>query len=521
MREALRRKTRLVQGQSAIPQSVPAPVGGWNARDALAEMPATDAIALENWFPRTSYCEIRGGYTEHATGMTGNGKTLAVHNALAGTSTIYCYTASGIYDVTSAGAVGASKLARTEGKHQWTMMGDGTSNWLIACNGVDKPAYFDGTTWTAVDNATVPALTGVTTTTLIAPMVFKGRLFFIEKDKNKFWYLAAGAVGGALTAFALDGEARRGGYLMALATLTVDAGDGPDDRFVAITSEGEVIIYQGTNPSSAASWEKVGSYFIGRPIGRRCVTQWGGDLVVLTQNGAFPLSKAIQSTVIDNKQAMSFKIENAFNDAAKDYFSVFGWKVIIYPKQSAMLVNIPYAEDGRHEQFVMNTITGAWCKFTGWNAEDFCIMGNEMYFTSGTKTYKAWTGWVDGTNDVVAYGKTAFSYFGRKDAVKKVDLFRPVLSANGSISFLTGIDVDFQDNALIGTASYSTPTISLWGTALWGTGLWSGGLAVLKKWTSPSHFPGKAISGKIKIANRVYQIQWMAHEYIFEPGGPL
>jgi hypothetical protein len=32
----------------ARPYSVPAPFGGWNTRDALDEMPATDAITLDN-----------------------------------------------------------------------------------------------------------------------------------------------------------------------------------------------------------------------------------------------------------------------------------------------------------------------------------------------------------------------------------------------------------------------------------------------------------------------------------------
>ena len=65
------RVPKRVKGQSlrdtvSGSQSFPAPVGGWNARDALAEMKPTDAIYLDNWFPRTSYVEIRGGSSDHA-----------------------------------------------------------------------------------------------------------------------------------------------------------------------------------------------------------------------------------------------------------------------------------------------------------------------------------------------------------------------------------------------------------------------------------------------------------------------
>lgn len=521
IRTPLRQKGRLVRGQTAIAQSVPAPVGGWNARDAQAQMKPTDAITLENWFPRPSFCEIRGGSSDHATGMTGNGKTLAAYYPLDGVGEMYAYTASGIYDVTSAGAVGASKLARTSGKHQWVNFGDGTNNYLIACNGVDPPAYYDGTTWTAVTGVTSPALTGATTSTLVAPCVFKGRLFFIQVDTLSFWYLAAGAAGGALTEFPLDGEASKGGYLMAMATWTVDAGDGVDDRLVLITSEGQVIVYQGTNPASAAAWEKVGTYDIGKPLGRRCMAQYGGDLIILTENGAFPMSAALQSENIDYKLALSFKIESAFTTAAKSYGSVFGWKATVYPAESALLVNVPVTEDGEHEQYVMNTITKAWCKFKEWDAEDFIVFDKQLYFTTSTKVVKAWTGYADGTSDVVAYGKTAFSNMGRSGQMKRVTLFRPLLTVNGTLSYLTDIDVDFGDTELVGTATYTPAGAGLWGTATWGNAVWGSGTVVVKNWTSPAERPGIWIAGKLKVANDSLVIRWMACDYTYEPGGTI
>src|SRR6185436_9262950 len=108
----------------------------------------------------------------------------------------------------------------------------------------------------------------------IAVNVFKGRLFFIPKASLSFWYLPAGAAGGALAEFDLSGEAVKGGYLMAMATWTRDGGSGVDDFAVFITSEGEAIVYQGTNPNSSTTWAKVGSYTIGKPLGRRCMMQY-------------------------------------------------------------------------------------------------------------------------------------------------------------------------------------------------------------------------------------------------------
>lgn len=126
MRQPIKSKSN-ARAQISGSMSYPAPVGGWNARDSLAAMKPTDAITLENWYPRTSYCEIRGGYSSHATGMAANGKTLAVYNGLTGANELFCAVAGAVYDVTSAGAVGAAVATPTNGKFQWLNFGDGTN----------------------------------------------------------------------------------------------------------------------------------------------------------------------------------------------------------------------------------------------------------------------------------------------------------------------------------------------------------------------------------------------------------
>ena len=521
MRQPARVKGQSLRGQVSGSQSFPPPVGGWNAKDALAIMKPTDAIVLNNWFPRTSYVEMRGGSLDTATGMTGTGKTLAVYNKLNGTNEMYATTEVGVYNVSVSGAVGASKAARTNGKHQWLNFGDGTSNYLIMLNGVDKPLYYDGTTWIAVDAATSPALTGIATTELISANTHKGRLFFIQKNSLSVWYLASGAAGGALTRFFFDGVVKEGGYLMAMATWTVDAGNGPDDRAVFITSEGEILIYAGTNPSVAADWALVGLFKIGDPLGRRCVSKVGGDLLIITQNGIFPMGAALQSAEINYKLAISFKIENAFNEASRAYGNNFGWKAQLFPDQSALVVNVPLAEDGAHEQYVMNTITKSWCKFNNWNAEDFAVYNNELYYVSGTKVTKAWTGVSDNGANIEAYGKTAFSYFGNFSEIKKYKMFKPVLAVNGSLQFLTDIDVDYKDDPINGSAIYTVISGGVWDGSNWDAAYWAAGFEIVQQWTSPNAYSGRCAAGKLKIDSNKLSVQWLACDYIYETGNLL
>lgn len=443
-RQALLAKAAL-RLQIAGKKNLPPPTGGWNSRDSLTKMPEGDAITMDNVVPRGSYAEVRGGSANHATGMTGNGKTLATYAALTGTETMFCATASGIYDVTSSGAVGASVLARTDGKHQHIMFGDGTNNWLIMCNGVDKPAYYNGTAWTAVDAVSVPALTGVTTTTLVSPMVYQGRLWFAQKDTLNVWYLASGTVGGALTKFDLSLVASRGGYVMAMINWTYDGGDGSDDRAVFVTSQGEVIVYQGVDPSSAATWEKVGTYYVGKPLGRRCLCKYGGDVLMLTEDGVIPLSSALTGVVNYSRISLSDKIEQAFQQRAAIYGGVFGWEMMVYAKEGVLIINAPFQEDGgSHLQFVMNTITKQWCFFSAWEAEAFGVLNKQLYFTVGTKTVKAWTTdrseYVGSSTPIFAVCTPAYSNLGSKEN-KQVKMQR-ITIYNPHATIFTGLTVD-------------------------------------------------------------------------------
>ena len=60
--------------QIATTINQPPPVGGLNSRDGYTAMKKEDAVFMKNFYPRGNYVEIRAGNSNHATGMTGNGK---------------------------------------------------------------------------------------------------------------------------------------------------------------------------------------------------------------------------------------------------------------------------------------------------------------------------------------------------------------------------------------------------------------------------------------------------------------
>jgi len=345
--------------------------------------------------------------------MSGTVKTLATYSSLAGVESLFGVTENNIYNVTSSGAVGAAVLARggTTAVHQWTMFGDGTNNWLCMFNGVDKPAFYNGTTWTAVDAVSVPAITGVTTTGLIGAMSYQGRLFLIEKDKLKFWYLTAGAVGGAATAFDLTAQASRGGYLSEALPFTYDGGSGLDDSAIFLTSMGEAIVYTGTDPSDATKWTKRGTYFVGKPLSRKCMVKVGGDVFILTESGVVRMSSAMNGITTSDQFYVSDKIRNNINILASANIGA-NWEMFVYMKENALIINLPNTQ-----QYVMNISTGAWCLFD-WAAECFGVMGSQLYWGKSTYTRKAWNGSsdADSVNNIInAYARTANFNFGSQN----------------------------------------------------------------------------------------------------------
>lgn len=515
-----KRKTN--QQQTVHLKTLPAPVGGLNARDPLAEMSPLDAVTLDNWFPRIGDCIIRGGCTDYVTGFASRPLTLALYTPPTAANKMFASTAAGVFDVTSAGAVGAAVAACTVGYWNWTQMGVSGGHYLMMFNGTDKPLYYDGTTWVPVDGVSVPALTGVTTTTLIAASVFKRRLYVLQVNKLNFWYLAADAVAGALTEFTLGPLCQKGGYTMAIGAWSFDGGAGPDDFLAFATSEGELVIFKGSNPADTTNFTLVGTYFVGRPLGRKCFQKYGGDLIMITEFGAFPLSKVLLSATVDYRSALTNKIEGAFNSAARDHFSNSGWEAQILPNQSAFIFNVPVADQGVSAiQYVMNTTTKQWCSFSGWNASALAIFNRELYYADATKITKAWNGKADCGANIVANAQTAFNNFGSASQEKHFKLVRPMLLVDGQLDFSIGLAIDFQQNLMLSTATLTPVTGAVWDTAIWDASYWAAGLEVKSAWRTAAAKPGYWAAGVLKIATNTLEVHWVTMDYTFETGGIL
>jgi hypothetical protein len=516
LRQALRAKGGGNRGSITKTYSIPAPIGGWNARDALADMDERDAVYLDNWFPETTSVGIRKGNSAFCTVDAGT----AVESVMeygGTTRKLFAVANTTLYDVSS-GTASSSITGLANARFQHVNFGTAGGQFLIIVNGSDTPRNFNGTSWD-----TAPAITGsgLTSSNLIHVNSYQQRLFFIEKNTMNYWYLDVNSIGGTASKVNLSSLFRHGGYLMAMGTWTRDGGSGPDDLAVFITSEGEIAVYSGTNPGDASLWSLVGIFRIGKPIGRRCFEKFGSDLAIVTSQGVVPLSRVLVS--VDgqgNELALSSKIQSAFNDAVITHGAKYGWQPILYPDAHMMLVNIPTSEGSTAEQYVVNTITGAWCKFTNWDASSWSLFSGNLYFGGGDGiVYQAWTGQDDNGSNISADGKQAFSYL-KSRRQKQVKMVRPVITADGDLTAILSVSVDFEDKYPIGSTTSSTTSGSPWDTSSWDVSDWGSSGEVAKNWTTVSAV-GYAVATRMIIATAALTVSWQSTDFLYEDGGVL
>lgn len=501
--------------------SAPAPIGGWNTRDSIANMAPSDAVILDNWYPFSTGVDLRKGNLTWARGFATRVETLLSY-ASPLTKKLFGADSTGIYDITLGGAIGAAATPLTLGYCQFVNFSTAAGSFLLSVNGLDKLKLFDGTTWTDIDAVSVPAITGLTTNSIIGINSFQNRIWFVQKDSMDVWYLPVASIAGAATKFPLGGLFKLGGFLMAMGTWTIDGGSGVDDFAVFATSEGEIAVYQGTDPSSPTTWSLVGIYYIGEPIGRRCFTKYGGDLLYLCKQGLFPLSKALQTASIDRTTALSDKINPTFSDAANDFGSNKGWQATVFPAANMVIVNIPAFIGTASYQYVMNSISQSWCRFLNQNASCFFVWNSRLFYGSETTVIEAWVGTSDNGDFINGEALTAYSYLNAPGFNKHFKLVRPMLQSSGSFDEYVGVCVDFENDAIDYTfIPSSLAGGALWDVAVWDVDMWGGGPTTLKYWNSLTVNDGYAVALKLKISTKLSTISWQSTDYVYEQGGIL
>lgn len=466
--------------QVARVETIPAPIAGWNARDPLAAMKQTDAVTLENAIPGTGGVSLRGGYISYTTGLGASVDTLMRYNPPSGSGKLFGVAGGKVYDVTGAGAVGAAVLTgKTSSRWQSVNFGTPGGNFLVAANGADAPVIYDGASWAAMTLATTAGYAyTLTPSNLQAPCVFGQRLWFLQSNSLLAWYMPVNAkqatstsAATAIAVYDLSSLFKLGGSLVAMADWTRDGGTGSDDFAVFITSAGEVAVYTGYDPTVATSFNLVGVFRIPPPIGSRCVLKAGADLAILTQQGVIPLSSVLPLALSQAENAaVTDRIRGAFQAAYQLAPNTFGWELAEYPRGALLIVNVPQST-GSPQQYVANTLTGAWCNFTGLAAQTWALSGDNIFFGGSDGTvYQFDVGNRDLGQPISAVIQPAFSDFGtpgQKRFLQARALYNSAVGYRPPLVIKTDYDTTRETLAQGVIPSAGLPWGSPWGSA-WG-----------------------------------------------------
>ena len=529
-------KTRFTpQRANVIPVTTPAPYKGLNTVDSLANMDPAYGLSLQDWIATPQGLSQRTGYRKWATGLPARTTSLLTYNGRATTGNkLFAVCGSVIKDITTGGDVSGLSYTVVSGLDasapywQYTSQTYSTANanYLVAVNGSDFPRLYDGSTWTTCSQVAVPAAPGqfktvdnngaaVNIQNFIDLVLHQQRVWFVSENSTKAYYLDIAQVGGNLNAFDFGPQFSRGGKLLKLAVWTIDGGggSGTQSMLVAISNKGDVAVYQGTNPSVAADWALAGTYQLGSPVGRRCTLPFEGDLLLLTQDGLYPMSKYMQSARLDARAAITYLISPTISGLVSSLGNTPGFEMVSYPAGDLVLLNIPQADAANNFQFCFQNITKGWTQFTGWGASCFALHNDALFFGGSDYVALAFIGYKDGAditgaggNNIVATALTAFNQVADLTGpgmLKHAKLVKPyIVTGQVNPTIRIGVNTDFNLVPIVGSATVNPVTGAVWDNATWDDpgSTWVGSLATYNQWSTPLCYPGTYLAFAMSIS---------------------
>ncbi len=463
--------------QSSQPVTFPAPKNGLVTTMDMASQQPGSATVLRNFFPTLVGSRIRGGSIKKGLAAAGTDIISAFKYKYGVVEKLFMATAGAIYDMTSPAAPPTTTAAAVSGMgsgdwcaYQHTNAG---TSYLVCLNGANDRQLYNGSSWT-----TSPAVTFSDATTMSQlnyGWLFKNREFFLKNATLDAYYLPVNAVGGAAVVFPLGGVMKKGGSLLTGFSWSLESGDGLSDLCVFVSTEGEVAVYAGDDPSSASTFGLKGVYQIGKPLGKNAWIRAGGDILIATSDGLTPISQVFQR----DRQALSLvsvsrPIEDDWKKAANATGG--GWTLTQWPEQNLVFVTFPENSVVIDTTFVLNVLNGRWSTISNWRALCYETLQGGLFF--GSIDGYVWQGDITGADDGMTFGATYLSQFSPAGQFGQ--------RANGTLAHMYFRARSKPKVRLFAKADYdkTTPTFSgvtegdtsssEWDVGLWDVATWDG-----------------------------------------------
>lgn len=499
------------QAQNNHFQIFPAPVLGLDQSLPLTDQDPRTGTTIENGIVRRSGTELRAGFRRHNTNLGGAVTPSPVVSTMAyqpprGSGSVFLsrlfaacedgniYDASDQTDEATVPAVMQAMPGQNEpGEFSWINFATANTNYLCIVSAGAGYWTFDHTGGWINRNA---AMSGTSSIDFDFVMAWKNRLWFIKENSTQAWYLPVGSIQGALTMFDFGPLLTHGGELRAMASWTLDGGDGIDDRLVIVGAAGDVLIYGGTDPSGASTFGLIGRWFVGPPpSGRRFMSKYGGDLALLCETGVEYMSRVLQGRGnLDPEHPANtpaLRYNEVIGEAIRSTRGQTGWNMVEVPSLEALIIISPLNVGGTALQFCYSTLPTAWSTFKGMPAKCAEVFDGDMFF--GTSSGTVCRGFsadsddqlTDGTvgRDVVCSIQTAFvTPEDNRMELKIPQLIMPMFQSPEPPSVSAQINTEWADTAVPGSPPFSPSDAALWDSGRWDIAFWSGALNTYLVW---------------------------------------
>lgn len=444
---------------SANSVTIPTSIGGLNSDSPPDEFPMTDATIFENLIAKRSKIQVRPGYVDTGVDFTvtsgGNNKIACL--PLVQGNLLIIMTKEGVDKLEAGVRTGLYNDATKT--HQWQYCIFNKYIFMVMFQSYGTVAYgsykYDGTTWSA---------TGYTGATWRQFCPHRGRMYAIGDSSGlNLYYGGVNAVTGAMTLFDAASVLNRGGYLIGCISLSRETTAGDKSQLAVLSSEGEVLIYDGDYPG-AANWVLVRRLEIPKPTtfgytngtGGQVFDAWcnvGDDAWVMTSEGPVSLKGALSGNRFVLETKVTDEIASKWNQAPITTDGSMD-TIFYYKSKNVIIINTSQSDavNGwdipNYTQYVIFLATGAVSKFTGWPAAWFTEVAADLYFVgrrNDYNIYKAWTVTTDNTAAIAWEYGSPWTQLGTPNS-KKVSSIKPVIKSAAADSLTTKLDADLVES---------------------------------------------------------------------------